>query len=191
MRQLHVLIVDGAKAERALLRQALAAPQRRLRIVEAATTASALAFLERVRFDLVFVDLPSCGDGLDLVARARALDPKGFVVVVGKDGVEAGAALGRGAGAFVAKPYTLAKVNEVLGQRARQEVLRAAPASPPGRTAPRPGLATPPAPKAAPPLDRHSAAAPVPASRPSSIPALAAAPPDPAPWKPNRPLRFL
>jgi CheY-like chemotaxis protein len=118
---LRVLHVEDEPANRALVRAILAraGPALASEIVlrEATSIAEARSFLATEAADVVLVDvrLPD-GNGLDLVAEIRARAPQIRVVVVSASVLPAdrASALETGAGAFLAKPFGAADLEQAI-----------------------------------------------------------------------------
>lgn len=106
----RVLVVEDSSAMRAFVRAALESDGD-YEVVEAASGFEALRVLPRERFDLALVDInmPDI-NGLELVAFMRKTDPHKTtpLIVISTEASERdrGRALGLGANAFVAKPFT-------------------------------------------------------------------------------------
>lgn len=106
----RVLVVEDSSAMRAFVRAALESDGD-FDVIEAASGFEALRVLPRDRFDLAIVDInmPDI-NGLELVAFMRKTDPHKAtpIIVISTEASERdrGRALGLGANAFVAKPFT-------------------------------------------------------------------------------------
>lgn len=120
-----ILIVEDEPPIRRLLRTTLGAHD--YRVLEAATGGEALSALRHHRPDLVLLDLglPDV-DGLDLIARIRAIGPVPIVVLSSR-GEEAAkvTALDSGADDYVTKPFgadeLLARIRAALRHRLQQQ----------------------------------------------------------------------
>jgi two-component system chemotaxis response regulator CheY len=124
MRPFTVLVVDDARSERVLLRHALTDVHRRLEIVEAVNHEEALARYRERPADIVFLDIVLPGhSGIRTLEELLALDPKAFVVMVSHFSTRAHVlqALRLGARDFVAKPFPLRKLADILGRAAREK----------------------------------------------------------------------
>jgi DNA-binding NtrC family response regulator len=89
--------------------------------------AAGLAALEREAFDVVLTDLRMPGvDGMEILRRARALCPDTQVIVVtGYAALDSAIdAMKQGAYHYVAKPYRLDEVREVVRGAAEVALLR-------------------------------------------------------------------
>jgi DNA-binding NtrC family response regulator len=112
-----VLIVDDSMTVRKVVQQVLRASIFRLDCYEAPDGETALAYCDRVNFDIIFLDSNMLGlDGLVTLDRLRLHNSDARVVMIaGKDDSElAPRALKRGAAAFLAKPFRAADIDGVL-----------------------------------------------------------------------------
>ncbi|UPT62750.1 MAG: response regulator [Hyphomonadaceae bacterium JAD_PAG50586_4] len=107
--RLKALIVDDEKAIRRFLRSTLVAEE--FEVVEAETIAEARAFAEKLRPDLVVLDLglPD-GDGAELIAPFIALSKPAILVLSALDEeARKVQALNLGADDFITKPFGVAE----------------------------------------------------------------------------------
>jgi CheY-like chemotaxis protein len=112
-----VLIVDDSMTVRKVVQQVLARSIFRLDCYEAPDGETALAYCDRVNFDIIFLDCNMPGlDGLTTLDRLRLRNSDARVVMIsgekGKDLPQR--ALKRGAAAFLAKPFRPADIDSVL-----------------------------------------------------------------------------
>lgn len=112
----HVLIVDDDALSRDYLRTVLRALQCG-EISEAASGANVAQVCARQQANLVFLDIDLAGgNGIDLIAPILAERPNTFVVMLSAhstvDNVKASTA--QGARGFIVKPFTAAKIQQVL-----------------------------------------------------------------------------
>jgi len=128
---ISILMVDDAKSERVLLRQAIYDVRRNLRLFEAATAKEARDVFRRYSLDLVLLDVELPGtSGLDLLRHFRGTDPSVPVVMVTHHSTQdvVVQSLREGAFGFIVKPYNLNKLKEIftkLERRTASEVLPA------------------------------------------------------------------
>ena len=123
MRPFSVLIVDDARSERLLLRQAILEARRNLRLVEAADAVAARDAFGRHPLDLVFLDIELAGaSGLDLLAWLRQADPAlpGVMVTHHSTQDVVVKALRQGAFGFIVKPYSLSRLKEIFAKLDRR-----------------------------------------------------------------------
>lgn len=123
MRPFSILIVDDARSERVLLRQAIHDARRNLRLLEAADVPSARDAFGRHPLDLVFLDIELAGaSGLDLLGDLRHADPALPVVMVTHHSTQdvVVKALRQGAFGFIVKPYSLSRLKEIFGKLERR-----------------------------------------------------------------------
>lgn len=122
--QARILIVEDQADTRRLIRWALEGSQHRLH--EAANAATALQIAQALRPDLLLVDVVMPGEigGLELCAQIRQdptlADVKLVVLSASAAPHERQRALDAGANAFLAKPFSPARLAELI-----DEVLRA------------------------------------------------------------------
>jgi two-component system chemotaxis response regulator CheY len=112
-----VLIVDDSMTVRKVVQQVLGGSIFRLDCYEAPDGATALAYCDRVNFDIVFLDCNMPGlDGLTTLDRLMLRNSDARVVMIsgekGKDQEQR--ALKRGAAAFLAKPFQADEIDAVL-----------------------------------------------------------------------------
>jgi len=128
---ISILIVDDAKSERVLLRQAIYDVRRNLRLFEAATAQEARDVFRRYSLDLLFLDVELPGaSGIDLLRHFRRADPTVPIVMVTHHSTQdvVVQSLREGAFGFIVKPYNLNKLKEIfakLERRTASEVLPA------------------------------------------------------------------
>jgi DNA-binding NtrC family response regulator len=128
---ISILIVDDARSERVLLRQAIYDVRRKLRLFEAATATEARDVFRRYSLDLLFLDVELPGaSGLDLLRHFRRADPVVPIVMVTHHSTQdvVVQSLREGAFGFIVKPYNLNKLKEIfakLERRTASEVLPA------------------------------------------------------------------
>jgi CheY-like chemotaxis protein len=112
-----VLIVDDSMTVRKAVQQVLGRCIFRLDCYEAPDGETALAYCERVNFDIVFLDCNMPGlDGLATLDRLRLRSSDARVVMISSE-IDKGheqRALKRGAAAFLAKPFGPADIDAVL-----------------------------------------------------------------------------
>lgn len=123
MRPLSILIVDDARSERALLRQAIYDTRRNLRLHEAADAPTAREIYRRRPLDLAFLDVELAGaSGLDLLRELRRIDAAMPVVMVTHHSTQdiVVKALREGAFGFIVKPYSLSRLKEIFGKLERR-----------------------------------------------------------------------
>jgi DNA-binding NtrC family response regulator len=122
---IRALVVDDDVGVRNLLGTVLA--RSRMKVVEAASGADAMAWLGREAFDVALVDivLPD-QSGLDVLRWARGADVDAeFVVLTGHADVETAVeAMRLGAYDFIAKPWKNAELVAVVGKAAEKKALR-------------------------------------------------------------------
>ena len=124
MRPFSILIVDDARSERMLLRQAIYDARRNLRLFEAADPRSARDIFRRHPLDLVFLDVELiAASGLDLLRELRLADPALPIVMVTHHSTQdvVVKALRQGAFGFIVKPYSLSRLKEIFGKLERRE----------------------------------------------------------------------
>ena len=128
---ISILMVDDARSERVLLRQAIYDVRRNLRLFEAAKAKEARDVFRRYSLDLVLLDVELPGtSGLDLLRHFRGTDPSVPVVMVTHHSTQdvVVQSLREGAFGFIVKPYNLNKLKEIftkLERRTASEVLPA------------------------------------------------------------------
>jgi DNA-binding NtrC family response regulator len=123
MQPLSILMVDDARSERVLLRQAIYDVRRNLRLFEAASAREARDVFRSYRLDLVFLDVELPGaSGLELLAYLRHADPQVPVVMVTHHSTQdvVVQSLRQGAFGFIVKPYNLNKLKEIFAKLDRQ-----------------------------------------------------------------------
>lgn len=123
MRPFSILIVDDARSERMLLRQAIYDARRNLRLFEAADPRSARDTFRRHPLDLVFLDVELiAASGLDLLRELRLADPALPIVMVTHHSTQdvVVKALRQGAFGFIVKPYSLSRLKEIFGKLERR-----------------------------------------------------------------------
>ncbi|MDP2185164.1 MAG: response regulator [Xanthomonadales bacterium] len=113
---LRVLIVDDDAMSRDYLRTVLRALQC-AEITDAANGTNATQALARSHAELVFLDIDLAGgNGIDLIAPILAEQPDAFIVMLSAhstlDNIKASTA--QGARGFIVKPFTAAKIQQVL-----------------------------------------------------------------------------
>lgn len=112
-----VLIVDDSMTVRKIVQKVLAGSIFRMDCYEAPDGETALAYCDRVNFDLIFLDCNMPGlDGLATLDRLLLRSPEALVVMISGDrnrNHEA-RALKRGAAAFMYKPFGPLHVDAVL-----------------------------------------------------------------------------
>ncbi|HEV3394862.1 MAG TPA: response regulator [Xanthobacteraceae bacterium] len=114
---LRALVVDDSATVRALVRKVVGGSIFRIEVEEAADGEAALARCRAGGIDLVFLDFSMPGlDGLATLERLIAQDPAVKVVMISGRGrrQEETDALGRGAAAFLRKPFSPAHVDGLL-----------------------------------------------------------------------------
>ncbi len=120
---LSILMVDDARSERVLLRQAIYDVRRNLRLFEAGTAREAREVFRRYSLDLVFLDveLPG-GSGLELLPHLRQSDPLVPIVMVTHHSTQdvVVQSLREGAFGFIVKPYNLNKLKEIFAKLERR-----------------------------------------------------------------------
>lgn len=124
MRPFSILIVDDARSERVLLRQAIYDARRNLRLYEAADRRSARDVFRRHPLDLVFLDVELiAASGLDLLRELHLADPTLPVVMVTHHSTQdvVVKALRQGAFGFIVKPYSLNRLKEIFGKLERRD----------------------------------------------------------------------
>ncbi len=123
-RPLSLLLVDDARSERVLLRQAIYDVRRNLRLFEAATASEARDVFRSYTLDLVFLDIELPGSsGLELLPYLRAADPLIPVVMVTHHSTQdvVVQSLREGAFGFIVKPYNLNKLKEIFAKLERHQ----------------------------------------------------------------------
>jgi len=110
----RLLIVEDDQALRQLL--SLELEDRGYRVTTAASCAEARAAMRSSRFDLALLDfrLPD-GNGTDLVAELRSIDPKPTIVVSSGQRVPLPAGSGSGV-RFAPKPVSTKTLDELFGR---------------------------------------------------------------------------
>lgn len=124
MSPLNILMVDDAKSERVLLRQAIYDTRRNLRLFEAADAKAARDVFRAYALDLVFLDIELPGvSGLDLLSRFHRADPQVPVVMVTHHSTQdvVVQALREGAFGFIVKPYSLSKLKDIFNKLERRQ----------------------------------------------------------------------
>jgi CheY-like chemotaxis protein len=112
-----VLIVDDSMTVRRIVQKVLAGSVFRMDCYEAPDGETALAYCDRVNFDIIFLDCNMPGlDGLATLDRLRLRSPDAKVVMIsGETGKNYEVrALKRGAAAFLQKPFRPLDVDAVL-----------------------------------------------------------------------------
>lgn len=114
--KLRVLIVDDDAMSRDYLRTVLRALQC-AEITDATNGANATQALARSHAELVFLDIDLAGgNGIDLIKPILAEQPDAFIVMLSAhstlDNIKASTA--QGARGFIVKPFTAAKIQQVL-----------------------------------------------------------------------------
>ena len=112
-----VLIVDDSMTVRKVVQRVLAASVFNMDCYEAPDGETALAYCERVKFDVVFLDCNMPGlDGLATLDRLRLRNLDALVVMISgdRDKNYEVRAIKRGAAAFLAKPFGPRDVDAVL-----------------------------------------------------------------------------
>jgi DNA-binding NtrC family response regulator len=120
---ISILIVDDARSERVLLRQAIYDVRRKLRLFEAATATEARDVFRRYSLDLLFLDVELPGaSGLDLLRHFRRADPVVPIVMVTHHSTQdvVVQSLREGAFGFIVKPYNLNKLKEIFAKLDRR-----------------------------------------------------------------------
>lgn len=116
MKQAAITVIDDDMSARILLTSIL----RNLGYTDIRSISDeeiARSTLEDIKAGVVFLDIemPAC-NGFDLMPRLRLAHPDMFIVMVSAhttmDNVKQ--AMGLGAGAFIAKPYAIGKVRDVI-----------------------------------------------------------------------------
>lgn len=126
MSPLSILMVDDARSERVLLRQAIYDTRRNLRLFEAGDARSARDVFRTYALDLVFLDIELPGvSGLDLLGRFRRADPLVPVVMVTHHSTQdvVVQALREGAFGFIVKPYSLSRLQEIFSKLERRQAV--------------------------------------------------------------------
>jgi len=121
---LRVLVVDDERNIRATL--AVCLEGEGCDVVQAATSAEALAAAGRTAFDVTFLDLRLAEEsGLDLLPKLAAAQPGAAIVVVTAYATvdTAVEAMRRGAWDYLAKPFTPAQIRHVVGRVAERRAL--------------------------------------------------------------------
>lgn len=114
---LSILMVDDARSERVLLRQAIYDVRRHLRLFEAASAREARDVFRSYALDLVFLDVELTGtSGLALLPFLRHADPHVPIVMVTHHSTQdvVVQSLRQGAFDFIVKPYNLNKLKEIF-----------------------------------------------------------------------------
>jgi DNA-binding NtrC family response regulator len=112
-----VIVADDAPADRELMQEMLRTLDGDLDITVAGNGQEACELLERDAFDAVFTDLKMPGrDGLEVLKKARSLDPPSEVVIVTGHGdvPTAVEAIKRGGFDYLLKPVTVDQVEVLL-----------------------------------------------------------------------------
>lgn len=118
--QYSLLVVDDEDSIRRLLQKELAAPHRRIRA--AATAREALRLCGQDSFEVILLDIRlSDGNGLDLLPEfLRLLPDAQIIMITGHADVDgAVTAMRNGAYDFVAKPFTLGKLELIVDRAFR------------------------------------------------------------------------
>jgi CheY-like chemotaxis protein len=118
-----ILMVDDARSERVLLRQAIYDVRRNLRLFEAGTGQEARDVFRSYSLDLVFLDVELPGaSGLELLPYFRQADPQVPIVMVTHHNTQdvVVQALRQGAFGFIVKPYNLNKLREIFAKLERR-----------------------------------------------------------------------
>jgi DNA-binding NtrC family response regulator len=114
---LSILMVDDARSERVLLRQAIYDVRRNLRLFEAASAREARDVFRSYALDLVFLDVELPGaSGLELLPYLHHADPHLPVVMVTHHSTQdvVVQSLRQGAFGFIVKPYNLNKLKDIF-----------------------------------------------------------------------------
>lgn len=122
-----ILIVDDVEYTRQLLRNAVLAAIRadpdgfkiqRYKFVNASNSLDAMAKIENYQPDLIFLDieLPGGVNGIEILKRIKAQDPKSFVIMVSGESTIQNVqnSLKNGAAGFIVKPFSAIKVDEAM-----------------------------------------------------------------------------
>ena len=126
-----ILLVDDARSERVLLRQAIYDVRRNLRLFEAGTGQEARDVFRSYSLDLVFLDVELPGaSGLELLPYFRQADPLVPIVMVTHHSTQdvVVQSLRQGAFGFIVKPYNLNKLKEIFAKLERRVASEALPA---------------------------------------------------------------
>jgi DNA-binding NtrC family response regulator len=121
---LSILMVDDARSERVLLRQAIYDVRRNLRLFEAGSAREAREIFRSYALDLVFLDVELQGaSGLELLSHFRQADPLLPVVMVTHHSTQdvVVRSLREGAFGFIVKPYSLSRLKEIFAKLERRE----------------------------------------------------------------------
>jgi DNA-binding NtrC family response regulator len=121
---LSILMVDDARSERVLLRQAIYDVRRNLRLFEAGSAREAREIFRSYALDLVFLDVELPGaSGLELLSHFRQADPLLPVVMVTHHSTQdvVVRSLREGAFGFIVKPYSLSRLKEIFAKLERRE----------------------------------------------------------------------
>ena len=113
-----VLIVDDEVMSRGLLRSILKQLDYTT-VHEVSSGEETVTFYKDSRPDAVFMDINMPGkSGLETLKELIALDPGAFVVMVSAESTleNVKAAIEQGAKGFIAKPYNVAKIEEMLNK---------------------------------------------------------------------------
>ena len=119
MQPLSILLVDDARSERVLLRQAIYDVRRNLRLFEASSAREARELFRSYSLDLIFLDVELPGaSGLELLPSLRHADPLVPVVMVTHHSTQdvVVQSLRQGAFGFIVKPYNLNKLKEIFAK---------------------------------------------------------------------------
>jgi len=120
---LSILLVDDARSERVLLRQAIYDVRRNLRLFEATSAAEARQVFRSYMLDLVFLDVELPGaSGLEVLPYFRQADPLVPVVMVTHHNTQdvVVRSLREGAFGFIVKPYNLNKLKDIFAKLERR-----------------------------------------------------------------------
>ncbi len=118
----RILVADDTPMDRELMHELVASADGSLQVVTACDGGEACRLLEQDSYDVVFTDLKMPGkDGLDVLQKARSLDPPADVVVVTGHGEVRTAvqAIKSGGFDYLLKPISLDEV-EVLLERLKE-----------------------------------------------------------------------
>jgi DNA-binding NtrC family response regulator len=121
---LSILMVDDARSERVLLRQAIYDVRRNLRLFEVGSAREAREIFRSYALDLVFLDVELPGaSGLELLSHFRQADPLLPVVMVTHHSTQdvVVRSLREGAFGFIVKPYSLSRLKEIFAKLERRE----------------------------------------------------------------------
>jgi DNA-binding NtrC family response regulator len=115
VRPTKVLIVDPSMTVRRIVAEALKASLFRMDCYAAPDGETALAYCDRIDFDVMFLDCAGA-DGLAALDRLRLRSPESMIVMIAGTGDKgyAARALRRGAAAAIEKPFSALEVDAVL-----------------------------------------------------------------------------